>query len=318
VNCRAGAAGPWHGEKKVSGSWKEKATEILDAARVPYDVEFPLARMTTIGVGGPAAFLLRPDEVPPLAQALEGLTDEGIPVAFLGAGSNLLVSDAGFPGVVVAFSELAGEPHVEGERVRVRAGLRLPSLVSRLTKLGLSGLEFAEGIPGCVGGSIRMNAGAFGDSLDRSVREVTLLDRQGRVERREVRRSDFAYRSAPFVGDRAVVEAVFELKESKPEEIERVVAPFREHRKRTQPQGVRSSGCIWKNPPGSHAGRLVQEAGLKGTVRGGAKISEVHGNFIVNTGGATFTDVTGLAETIREKVLKDFGVTLEMEVVVWS
>src|SRR4029453_14278039 len=118
--------------------WKEKTREILEASRVPYEEEVPLARITTIGVGGPAAYLLRPDEVPPVAQALEGLTDEGIPVAFLGAGSNLLVSETGFPGVVMAFSDLAGEPHVEGERVRVRAGLRLPSLVSRLTKLGLS------------------------------------------------------------------------------------------------------------------------------------------------------------------------------------
>jgi len=302
----------------VSGSWAEKAREILDAARVPYEKEFALARLTTLGVGGPAAYLLRPDEVPPLAQALEGLTDEGIPVAFLGAGSNLLVSDAGFRGVVVGFSELAGEPQVQGERVRVPAGLRLPSLVSRLTKLGLSGLEFAEGIPGTVGGSVRMNAGAFSDSLDSTVREVTLLDRHGRVERREVRRSDFVYRGAPFVGDRAVVEAVFELTRKDPGAVEKIVHPFREHRKRTQPQGARSSGCIWKNPPGSHAGRLVQEAGLKGTVRGGARISEVHGNFIVNTGGATFSDVMGLADLIREKVLKDFGVTLEMEVVVWS
>ena len=296
----------------------EKAGEILDASRVPYERNFPLARLTTLGVGGPADFLLRPVEIPSLAQALEGLTDEGIPVVFLGAGSNLLVSDTGFRGAVVSLTDLAGEPQREDDRVRAAAGLRLPSLVSRLTRWGLSGLEWAEGVPGSVGGSVRMNAGAFKDSLQSSVREVTLLDRHGRVERLKVTPSDFVYRGAPFVGDRAVVEALFQLRPRPPREIEEIILPYREHRKRTQPQGVRSSGCIWKNPPGSHAGRLIQEAGLKGTIRGGARISEVHGNFIVNTGGATFSDVMGLADRIRETVFRDFGVTLEMEVVVWS
>ena len=296
----------------------EKAGEILDASRVPYEKSFPLARLTTLGVGGPADFLLRPAAVPPLAQALEGLIGEGIPVAFLGAGSNLVVSDAGFRGVVVCFSDLVGEPHVEEHRVRAPAGLRLPSLVTRLTRFALSGLEWAEGVPGSVGGSVRMNAGAFGDSMQSSVREVTLLDRLGRVERLKVEATDFIYRGAPFVGERAVVEAVFQMTPRASKEIEETLVAYRDHRKRTQPQGVRSSGCIWKNPPGSNAGRLIQEAGLKGSTRGAARISEVHGNFIVNLGGASFADVMGLADLIREKVLKDFGVTLEKEVVVWA
>ncbi len=304
-------------EAIMAGSWAEKAKEILDASTVGCERNFPLSRLTTLGVGGPADFLARPSSVPPLAQALEGLTDEGIPVAFLGAGSNLLISDAGFRGVVVCLADLADEIRAEGNQVRSAAGWRLPSLVSRLTRLGLSGLEWAEGIPGSVGGSVRMNAGAFGDSMQGSVREVTILDRHGRVERRRVSPADFAYRGAPFLGDRLVVEALFELRPRKPAEIEEIIRPFREHRRLTQPVGARSSGCIWKNPPGSNAGRLIQEAGLKGTVRGGAKISEVHGNFIVNAGGATFTDVIGLADLIREKVLRDFGVVLEMEVVVW-
>lgn len=302
----------------MTGSWRNKAAEILETSGVPYERDFPISRLTTIGVGGPADFLLRPAEVPALAQALSGLTDEGIPVAFLGAGSNLLVSDAGFRGVVISFAGLVPEIGVDDDRVRAGAGWRLPALVARLTRMGLSGLEWAEGIPGSVGGSVRMNAGAFKDSMQSTVREVTVLDRHGRVERIRVTAADFAYRRAPFLGERAVVEALFELTPRKPSEIEEVLRPFREYRKRTQPTGVRSSGCIWKNPPGSHAGRLVQEAGLKGTARGGARISEVHGNFVVNTGGATFSDVMALADLIREKVLKDFGVALEMEVEVWS
>jgi UDP-N-acetylenolpyruvoylglucosamine reductase len=301
----------------MAGSWAEKAKEILDASTVPYEQGFPLARLTTLGVGGPADFLVRPASVPPLAQALEGLTDEGIPVAFLGAGSNLLISEAGFRGAVICLADLLEEPRVDGNRVRASAGWRLPSLVSRFTRLGLSGLEWAEGVPGSVGGSVRMNAGAFGDSMQGSVREVTLLDRHGRVERLRVSPSDFAYRSAPFLGDRLVAEAEFELTPRPAADIEEIIRPYREHRRRTQPVGARSSGCVWKNPPGSNAGRLIQEAGLKGTVRGGAKISEVHGNFIVNTGGATFSDVMGLSDMIREKVLRDFGMVLEMEVVVW-
>ena len=302
----------------MTGGWKRKAEEILQTSTVPFERDFPLARITSIGVGGAADFLLRPVEVPPLAQALGGLTGEGIPVALLGAGSNLLVSDEGFRGAVVCIADLLEEPRLEDRRVRVAAGWRLPSLVARLTRLGLSGLEWAEGIPGSVGGSVRMNAGAFKESIQSSVREVTVLDREGRIERLGLSPSDFSYRCAPFLGDRRVVGAVFGLTPRAPSEIEAIVRPFREYRKRTQPSGVRSSGCIWKIPPGSNAGRLIQEAGLKGTAHGGARISEVHGNFIVNAGGATFSDVMALADMIREKVLKDFGVTLEMEVVVWS
>jgi UDP-N-acetylmuramate dehydrogenase len=302
----------------LSGGWASKAEEILRASRVAFEKDSPLSRMTSVGVGGPADYLVRAAEIPSLAQALEGLTGEGIPVAFLGAGSNLLVSDAGYRGVVVSLADLPGEVGVEEDRIRVGAGARLPVLVNRLTRLGLAGLEWAEGIPGTVGGSIRMNAGAFKESMQSSVREVTLLDRHGRVERVAVAPTDFIYRGAPFVGERAVVEAVLQLARRTPEEIEKVLLPIRSHRRRTQPQGVRSSGCVWKNPPGSHAGRLIQEAGLKGTARGGARISEIHGNFIVNTGGATFADVMGLADLIRERVLQSAGVTLEMEVVVWS
>lgn len=305
-------------EERVSGGWVEKAGEILEASRVPYERSFPLSRLTSLGVGGPADFLLRPVDVPSLAQALEALTDEGIPVVFLGAGSNLLVADAGFRGVVTCLADLSAEPAVADATIRAEAGVRLPSLVSRLTRAGLSGLEWAEGVPGSVGGSVRMNAGAFQESMQSCVREVTLLDRHGRVDRRKVTSADFVYRGAPFVGDRVVVDALFELTPRPPKEIEEIIRPFREHRRRTQPQGVRSSGCIWKNPPGSHAGRLIQEAGLKGTVQGGAKISEVHGNFIVNTGGATFADVMSLADRIRETVLRTHSVILEMEVVVWS
>ena len=302
----------------MKGGWAEKAEEILRASRVEFEKDFPLSRATSVGVGGPADYLVRAGEIPRLAQALEGLTGEGIPVAFLGAGSNLLVADSGYRGVVVSLADLPDETVLEEDRVRVGAGARLPVLVNRLTRLGLSGLEWAEGIPGSVGGSIRMNAGAFKDSMQSSVREVTLLDRHGRVERRAVSAADFIYRGAPFVGERAVVEAVLQLARRAPEEIEPILRPIREHRRRTQPQGVRSSGCVWKNPPGSHAGRLIQEAGLKGTSRGGARISEIHGNFIVNTGGATFADVMGLADLIRETVLKTAGVELEMDVVVWS
>ena len=308
----------WWEEGVVSGGWLDKARELLESARVPFERDFPLARLTTLGVGGPADFLVRPRAVPPLAQALEGLTNEGIPVVFLGAGSNLLVCDEGYRGVVICLADLAAEPVIEEATARSEAGLRLPALVTRLTRAGLSGLEWAEGVPGSVGGSVRMNAGAFLDSMQSSVREVTLLDRQGRVERVKVSPADFIYRGAPFIGERVVVDALFALTPRSPKEIEEIIRPFREHRKRTQPQGVRSSGCIWKNPPGSHAGRLIQEAGLKGTARGGAKISEVHGNFIVNTGGATFADVMSLADLIRETVQKSHAVTLEMEVVVWS
>jgi len=301
----------------MTGGWGRKAREILKVSRVPYEEDFPLSRLTTIGVGGPADFLLRPSEVIPLAQALGGLTEEGIPVAFLGAGSNLLVCDAGFRGVVICLADLTTEPQAEGDRIRVSSGWRLPSLVARLARRGLSGLEWAEGIPGSVGGSVRMNAGAFGESIQNHIREVAILDRRGGIERVRLSPADFAYRSAPFLGERTVVEALFELTPRDTSEIEERTRPFREYRKRTQPAGARSSGCIWKNPPGSNAGKLVQEAGLRGTRHGGAQISEVHGNFILNRGGATFSDMMTLAELIREKILKDFGLALEMEVVIW-
>ena len=170
-------------------------------------------------------------------------------MAFLGAGSNLLVADSGYRGVVVSLADLPSEAAVEEDRIRVGAGARLPVLVNRLTRLGLSGLEWAEGIPGTVGGSMRMNAGAFKDSMQSSVREVTLLDRHGRVERRAVGAADFDYRAAPFVGERAVVEAVLQLARRAPERSRGSCSPIREHRRRTQPQGVRSSGMRLRRTP---------------------------------------------------------------------
>jgi UDP-N-acetylmuramate dehydrogenase len=302
----------------VAVKWLEEAEAILrtSTARVRRDV--PMKTLTSLGIGGPARILLSPRDPEALAAVLRRFTEAGVPFDFLGAGSNLLVADAGPSFVVVASEDLAAEPVIEKETVRAGAGCSVPRLVKRLAREGLSGLEFAEGIPGSVGGCVRMNAGWHEGAFGQAVVSVTTVTRQGEVAEVRTAPDTFAYRGSPGLEGRFVAAATLRLTPDDPERVAGRVRAFHDHRVRTQPTRARNAGCIFKNPAGDHAGRLIDAAGLKGCAVGAAVVSDVHANFIINRGGATFADVVALIERVREEVRRTSGVALEREVILWS
>jgi UDP-N-acetylmuramate dehydrogenase len=300
-------------------TWVEEAEAILregTGVRVHRDV--PMRTRTSLGVGGPARLLLVPEEVEGLASVLGKLTAAGVPFEFLGAGSDILVSDSGPSFVVIAAEGLNAAPRITRDTVHVGAGYSVPKLVKRLVRAGLSGLEFAEGIPGSVGGCIRMNAGWHEGAFGQAVESATLVSRTGRIDEYRCAPESFAYRSSPGIGDRFVAAATLRLTPDDPVQVEARVREYHDHRLRTQPTGARNAGCIFKNPPGDHAGRLIDAAGLKGRSCGAAVISDAHANFIINRGGASSREVLDLIETVRETVFKSSGITLEQEVMVWA
>jgi UDP-N-acetylmuramate dehydrogenase len=300
-------------------AWVGDALLILrdvPSLRVLRDV--PLGPRTYLGVGGTAPLLLLPDNPEVLARALARFTAAGVPFDYLGAGSNLLVADAGPSFVVVASEALGAEPRIAGETVVAAAGFPVPRLVTLLKKAGLSGLEFAEGIPGSVGGCVRMNAGWHEGSFGQAVTSVTCISRQGDLAEMRILPGTFAYRSSPGLAGRFIVAATLSLSPDDPARVEAKVRAYHDRRVLTQPTGERNAGCIFKNPEGDHAGRLIDACGLKGLTVGGATVSDRHANFIINRGGATCTDVQALISTVRETVFKRTGVTLDTEVVLWT
>lgn len=274
----------------------------------------PLARHVAFRIGGPADLLVVPRTLAELRAAVGALAHEGVAPVFIGAGSNVLIGDGGIRGVVVKIGKGVDRVEIDGERVMADAGAGLPALAFRTARAGLSGLEFAAGIPGSVGGGVVMNAGAHGHAMDEVVEAADVLAPEG--ERRLDRAAlGFAYRSSvlqhhPWV----VLRATFRLQRDDPAGILDRLNSWLAHRGATQPIGPPSSGCVFRNPPGDHAGRLIEAAGGKGLTVGGARISEIHANYIVNDGNATAADVMALAEQIRVRVREHSGAILEMEV----
>lgn len=302
----------------MTRTWVEEAAAVLkDLPGIGLERDVPLAAHTYIGVGGPAPIFLAPTGVEALAAAIGRLSGAGVRFDLLGAGSNLLVADEGPSFVVVATEAMASEPRVEGERVAADAGFSVPRLVQRLQRAGLAGLEFAEGIPGSVGGAVRMNAGWHEGEFGNSVASIVLVRRDGTIETLAATPETFAYRKSPGVGDRIVAGVTLSLTPDDPARIAERMRGFRDHRVRTQPTGERNAGCMFKNPPGDHAGRLLDACGLKGLTVGGAQISPVHANFFINRGGATFRDVAALMDRARDEVARRAGVTLDPEVILW-
>ena len=303
----------------AAATWVSDAEEILrESGGVRVLRGAPLRSRTSLGVGGAAPLLLVPEDPVGLAAVLGRFSASGVPFDYLGAGSNLLVADEGPSFVVVASEGLASEPRIEGETVRVGAGLSVPRLVKLLKRAGLSGLEFAEGIPGSVGGCVRMNAGWHEGSFGQTVISLTTISRQGVLEEIRATPGTFAYRSSPGLAGRFVVSATLGLSGDDPARIEERIRFYHDRRVATQPTGARNAGCIFKNPEGDHAGRLIDACGLKGLAVGRAVVSDVHANFIINRGGATFQEVAELIDRVREEVFRKTGVALEPEVIRWT
>lgn len=272
----------------------------------------PLAPYTTFRIGGEADRLFIPRGVAELAAFLRD-APKGEPVAILGWGSNILVSDRGVRGTVILTKGL-NWIRMMGNRVRVGAGVKLARLLHELARAGLGGMEFMTGIPGTVGGAIRMNAGtAEGAVADRLV-TLTALDRDGRVHHRARRETAFGYRRTSLPKDWVIVGAEFLLDQGEPNAIRASIRERLAARKGSQPLSMASAGSVFKNPPGDYAGRLIEAAGLKGVQVGAAQVSRAHANFIVNRGGATAADVLSLIDRIRTEVKKQFHIALELEI----
>ncbi len=275
----------------------------------------PMARHTTLLVGGPAQFWLEPHTFEAFATVVDYCRQRGIPVRVVGRGSNLLVRDGGIRGAVIhptggEFSEISVAKNGE---ITAGAGVRLKKLASSATSAGIGGFEWMEGIPGNVGGALRMNAGAMGIETFDQVLRVTFLDEDGVIRTRERAEITAHYRNAPELRRNFALQAVFQGTPDDPSAIQQRWDQSREKRKSSQPVGA-SCGCTFKNPDTIPAGKLIDELGLKGASQGSACVSTVHGNFIVNQGGAKAADVLRLIDSIRHQALSNRDIQLETEV----
>jgi UDP-N-acetylmuramate--alanine ligase len=276
----------------------------------------PMARHTSLRVGGPAELWIEPWNERDLTKLLRFCHRREIPVTMVGRGTNLLVRDGGIAGVVVHLSRSEfSKIEVDGEYLIVCGGARLRSIVNTARKHQLGGLEFLEGIPGSLGGALRMNAGAMGKQTLDVVGSVRYVSCAGEVYDAEARTLPVSYRSCPLFTSHVVLQAVLRGEKCPRAEIDARLRQFEKKRWSSQPARP-SAGCIWKNPEEIPAGRLIDELGLKGASVGGARISDVHGNFIVNEGGAKASDVLKLMAMIRERAQQERGIALEPEVMI--
>lgn len=287
--------------------------EILDKQRVLKDE--PMQAHTTFRIGGPADLFLMPENVEQIRKILEICRKENLPYFILGNGSNLLVSDEGFRGVIIQLFRNFSEIRTEGTKIRATAGALLSSIASAAKNASLTGFEFAGGIPGTLGGACVMNAGAYGGEMKDVLEEVTVMTKDGEILTLPVEELEMGYRTSVIkTAEYIVLEAVISLKEGDQEAIKARMKELTEQRTSKQPLEYPSAGSTFKRPTGYFAGKLIMDAGLRGYQVGGAQVAEKHCGFVINRGGATARDVVTLMQDVNEKVQKEFGVSLEPEV----
>ncbi|WP_308638916.1 UDP-N-acetylmuramate dehydrogenase [Paenibacillus silvisoli] len=287
----------------------------IDAGKVLYNE--PLSGYTTWKIGGPADVLIIPNTEDQLVSVVRLLHKHGVQWTNLGRGSNMLVSDKGIRGIVVQLGEAFDYARFDGTLVHAGAAFSLIKLSVLAGKEGLSGLEFAGGIPGSVGGAVYMNAGAHGSDVSRIFKSADIVLETGELVRYGLEDMAYSYRhSCLHERPGIVIGAVFEMQQGDRKEITAMTSAFKQRRLQTQPLTAASCGSVFRNPPNDFAARLIQEAGLKGLQSGGAQVSPMHANFIVNTGQAKAEDVLTLMETIQRTVKEKFGVELVAEVLV--
>jgi UDP-N-acetylmuramate dehydrogenase len=277
-----------------------------------------LSELTSLRIGG-TTDLLRITKHESIPELLDLLDANHIPHKFLGGGSNLLVGDGELPWVVLQLVSPEPDVVLEGNRARVDAAADLGRTVTFCAKRDLGGMEGLIGVPGTVGGALRMNAGAYGMQIGTYVREVKLYRAATRkVETLRGHQISFEYRHTSFAPDDMMLAVTLELPSIPYKEILQGIRICNEKRRSSQPLGQKSAGCIFRNPPGASAGRLIDDLGLKGLSVGDARVSDRHANFFVNTGQASAKDMLALIADVRERVQKAYGVALENEVVVWN
>ncbi len=282
------------------------------------EVDYPLAKRTWYGLGGPADYFIRPRTIKQLKEVISRCNENNVRIHVLGFGSNLLISDEGVRGAVIRLnSEHFAQIEFDGEEVTAWAGAELSKLVLTCVQKGLSGVEALTGIPGSVGGAVRMNAGGnFGD-FGSAVESVTLMDGEGNVFEKSRPELVFDYRRTNITA-KFILNARVKLNASDSEQIMRTVKEIWIDKKNNQPLNTRNCGCIFKNPEGTSAGALIDRAGLKGLQIGGAMVSEKHANFIIANKDCVSRDVVRLIDAIKERVKEQFDTELELEIEIWD
>jgi len=295
---------------------KQLAKELIEAEVGKVLENEALARYTTMKIGGPADILIVPSSVAGVEKTLDLVKKYNTKWTAIGRGSNLLVSDKGIEGVVIRLEEGLDHLEVEGTTVRVGGGYPLIKLSTLLSRQGLAGLEFASGIPGSVGGAVYMNAGAHKSDMSEILLRARIMFEDGTMKWLTKEEMEFSYRTSVLQTKRPgiVVEAELQLKEGNREEIVGVMQKNKDYRRETQPWNHPCAGSIFRNPLPNFAGDLVEKAGLRGHQIGGAKISEMHGNFIVNAGSASAQDVLDLIAFVKKTIKEKFGVDMHTEV----
>jgi len=287
--------------------------DALPPVRGAYTERAPLKDLVWFRAGGPAEVLFRPADADDLATFLYARSPE-MRVNVIGVGSNLLVRDGGILGVVIRLPASFGRIVVEGTRVRAGAAALDAAVARAAADAGIGGLEFLRGIPGTVGGALRMNAGCYGREIKDIIVEATALDGQGHKHVLTAADMGFAYRKSQVPEDFIFVEAVFEGAKNDPATVKARMEALVAQRESTQPVKSRTGGSTFKNPPGHNAWELIDKAGCRGLRHGGAQVSEKHCNFLINTGNATAAEIEALGEKVRARVKTQFGIELEWEI----
>ena len=282
------------------------------------ETDYPLAKHTWYGLGGPADYFIRPETVEQLEEAARRCNENNIPIYVMGFGSNLLIKDNGLRAAVIKLETVQfTQTQFDGEQLTAWAGAELGKLVLTCVQKGLSGIEALIGIPGSIGGAVKMNAGGnFGD-IGAVVETVTLMDTQGNVFEKSKPELVFDYRRTNIAA-KFILNAQLKLVTGDPEQIMRTVKEMWIYKKNTQPLNTKNTGCIFKNPRGVSAGALIDRAGLKGLQIGGATVSEKHANFIIAEKGCQSRDVARLIDAIKQRVKEKFDIDLELEIEIWN
>lgn len=297
----------------MNSEFYNQLVEIIEENRVLCDE--PMSKHTTFRVGGPADYFVMPRNIEEVQNVVVLCRQYDMPYYVLGNGSNLLVSDKGYRGVIVQIYKEMNEILIEGTTVRVQAGALLSKIGSAVLEAGLTGFEFAAGIPGTVGGAVVMNAGAYGGETKDILKSATVLTTEGEVLTLYNEEMELGYRTSIIAKkDYVVLEAEYELKLGQKEAIRAKMDELKVQRVTKQPLEFPSAGSTFKRPEGYFAGKLIQDAGLRGFTVGGAQVSEKHCGFVINKGDATATDIWELIQQVADKVMQEFGVQLEPEV----
>lgn len=291
--------------------------EILDNESVFMDE--PMKKHISFKVGGPCDILVRPKSIEEIRNVMRVLKEKNIPFLIKGNGTNILIRDGGYRGVVIELSDNFNEVKINGSEVEVQAGELLSIIGKKVMEASLTGFEFASGIPGTLGGAIAMNAGAYGGEMKNIIKEVTLVDMDGNVVTYNNKEMDFGYRHSVLTDtDMIAISAIISLEPGNYEEIKEKMEDLALRRRTNQPLEYPSAGSTFKRPEGYFAGKLIQDSNLKGSSVGGAMVSEKHSGFVINYDNATAKDITDLIEHVKKTVYEKQGVHLEEEVKIFG